>query len=117
MKRSRYNEKSENRYPGYPIYPCEYNWLVLVRVRNETHHRNGFFLSRDKRCLAGVTIKPYGLNTSYFWPERLLGKPIESTTDKNGLASLEYPLLFRAFERRSRNGIVGKAHSIFRVAD
>ena len=62
----------------------------------------GFFLSRDKRCLAGVTIKPYGLNTSYFWPERLLGKPIESTTDKNGLASLEYPLLFRAFEMTIR---------------
>ena len=74
-------------------------------------------VDHDGRPIAGVTIKPYGLNTRYFWPERLLGKPIESTTDKNGLASLEYPLLFRAFERRSRNGIVGKAHSIFRVAD
>ncbi len=48
----------------------------------------------DGNPIEGVSIKPFGLNTSYFWPESLMGKPVNSTTDKGGYVSLAYPELF-----------------------
>ena len=48
----------------------------------------------DGNPIEGVSVKPFGLNTSYFWPESLMGKPVTYTTDKNGFVSLAYPELF-----------------------
>ena len=48
----------------------------------------------DGNSIVGAVFKPFGLNTSYFWPEPLLGKPKDSVTDKEGMVSLEYPELF-----------------------
>ncbi len=51
-------------------------------------------IDAEGRPIAGVSLKPFGLNTSYFWPDGLMGKPVDATTDGNGFASLDYPFLF-----------------------
>ena len=48
----------------------------------------------DGKPIDGVTFRPFGLNMSYFWPESLMGKPVNATTDKEGFVSLDYPALF-----------------------
>ncbi len=48
----------------------------------------------DGNPIADATFKPFGLNLSYFWPASLMGKPIDSISDKEGFVSLEYPQLF-----------------------
>ncbi len=51
-------------------------------------------IDSDGKPIDGVSIKPFGLNLSYFWPDSLLGDPVETFTDIAGLAILEYPQLF-----------------------
>ncbi len=51
-------------------------------------------IDSDGKPVVGVSIKPFGLNMSYFWPDSLLGEPVEMRTDQAGLATLEYPQIF-----------------------
>ncbi len=51
-------------------------------------------VDEDGKPIPGVVIKPFGLNTSYFWPENLMGKPARFQTDHDGFVTLEYPELF-----------------------
>lgn len=48
----------------------------------------------DGKPIEGVLFRPFGLNMSYFWPESLMGKSINYTTDKEGFVSLDCPTLF-----------------------
>lgn len=48
-------------------------------------------VSQDGKPIANAKIKPFGLNMSYFWPERDMGVASVHITDEHGIAEIEYP--------------------------
>lgn len=52
------------------------------------------FVDAENKAIEGVTFKPFGLNTSYFWPNDEMGQPPNYVSDASGAVLVEYPESF-----------------------
>ena len=52
------------------------------------------FADDQSKPIEGVHFRPFGLNSSYFWPKDLLGEPPEYVSDADGTIEVEYPVQF-----------------------
>jgi hypothetical protein len=52
------------------------------------------FVDEQQTPIEGVKFLPHALNTSYFWPEKIMGKPKAYFSNKQAAIEVEYPPVF-----------------------